>query len=293
MSIEKGVLLFKDEVTAGVDSVPLAANVIHLNSLKVAANPEIINNDPLSQTKGKARSLRGDSTINIEASLYLRGSGVAGTAPNVAPLLKSCGLAETSAAGKVSYSPTETVQTGTGYAHKGGLRYKSLATVSNLKMDAAINQPLNTTFTLDAGFSIPATTTAEPTVAEPTVQPVVMTSVTAITEDGTGIKVSSFAFDTANKKTRDLTTGSNGFHIADFDPQITLTKDGLTASDRAKLENASVVSIVATFGTVAGNKITFTANDCDMVALAGSNRDDVITSDITYSVVKTFTLDFS
>lgn len=298
MSIERGVLLFKDETTKGVDALPTAANAVWLNSLNINAAPEIIAHDPLSQTKGAAASLRGDSTITVEAALYLRGSGAAGTAPNTASLLKAAGLAETVTAGtKVSYTPTMAEQTGTGYSYKGGLLYKSLATVTSFKMDAAINQPLNTSFTLDAGFDIPATTVAEPTVTEPTVQPIVMTSVTAITEDGAGIKVASFSFDLGNNKTRDNTTGSNGHHISDFKPQITLTKDGLTAADRAKLENATSVAIVATFGTVAGNKIVLTANKCDMVGLTGSNRDDVSTSDITYDCVKTngndnFTLDF-
>jgi len=298
MSIEKGVLLFKDEVNKGVDPIPTASDAIWLNSLNINAAPEIVANDPLSQSKGAAKSLRGDSAINIEASLYLRGSGTAGTAPNVAALLKAAGLAETVSAGtKVSYAPTMTEQTGTGYSYKGGLFYKALATVTSFKMDASINQPLNSSFTLDAGFDVSATTVAEPTVAEPTVQPIVMTSVSAITSDGTGIKVASFSFDLGNNNTRDNTTGSNGFHISDFKPQITLTKDGLTAADRAKLEAATSVSIVAVFGTVAGNKITLTATNCDMVALAGSSRDDVITSDITYDCTKTngndnFTLEF-
>lgn len=92
------VILVKTEISEGTDAAPSASSDAIL--VEVPANP-FADNANIIQTNEATGSFDGAGPIvggirnTITFSHYLKGSGVAGTAPEFGPLLKACGWAET------------------------------------------------------------------------------------------------------------------------------------------------------------------------------------------------------
>lgn len=105
---DKRAALCKVESSYGTDSVPTeGANAIRMMNGKITPfEGEVLERDELNLDMGQAlKDLVGRHCI-FEFDVELAGSGVAGTAPALGPILRSCGLAETIVADtSVAYTP--------------------------------------------------------------------------------------------------------------------------------------------------------------------------------------------
>ncbi len=104
----KRVLLAKTEVTYGTDPTPSgAANAILVRSLDVTPlDADIVSRDLVRPYMGNFEQIIAAERVMVTFEVELQGSGTAGTAPAVGPLLRACGLSETIVAlTSVTYAP--------------------------------------------------------------------------------------------------------------------------------------------------------------------------------------------
>src|SRR6266545_2225267 len=135
---KRKVLLWKSEVTPGVDPVPVAGtNAILVRNVTIS---------PLEQ-EGEQRELDVNYIGNkgfivtgafqkLSCEVELAGAGAAGTAPGYGPLIKGCAASETINAGvSVVYAPVNPggETTGTFYLYIGGRLHKATYTVGTIK----------------------------------------------------------------------------------------------------------------------------------------------------------------
>jgi hypothetical protein len=96
---------------AGIESVEGVAetldettHAIKANEITVTPNPDIVRTAEFTSTLDAGRPLVGGVPMTIGIQVYCKGSGVAGTPPEVDPLLQACGFTPT-----VTGSPADTV----------------------------------------------------------------------------------------------------------------------------------------------------------------------------------------
>ena len=285
--------LAKKEVTKGTDSVPVAGTdgVRVENGFAPVPAAEKIPYDPVKATMGALKSLLGRKTINIAVPALVRGSGAAGTAPEIGALLQACGLVETINAGtSVVYGPTSveaSFESVSCYAYKDGILMKALGAVANAILECNINQPILANFTVQAGFDTAPTTTAAVVPTFSAIQPLVMNSADVIS-DGAAIKVSSFTLDLGDEMGDHNTTGQNEYSVANRKPTITLTKDSVsTIADWNALIAGTEFAISAAFGSVAGNIMTITAGKAVPMSNAIGERNERTTKEIVFELIET------
>lgn len=292
-TIYNQALLAKVETTKGTDIIPTSgANGIRVEKgYAVTPAAEKIAYDPVKATMGALKSLTGRKTISASVPVLVRGSGAAGTAPEIAPLLQACGLVETVALGvSVTYAPTSSsaaLKSASIYHYIDGVLMKSLGAVGTATLECAINAPISANFTIQSGFDTAPTTTAAVTPTFDTIQPIVMSSVDAIT-DGSTINVGAFTLDFGNEMGDHNTTGKNEYSVSNRKPTITLTKDSVsTIADWNALVNSTELSLSAVFGSIAGNIMTITATKAVSTALTTGARNERHTKEISFELLET------
>lgn len=293
MTIYNKAFLAKLEVTKGTDSVPVAAT----NGVRVergfvpAPTAEKLPYDPVKATMGGLKSMLGRKTISIPVPTLVRGSGAAGTAPEIGPLLQACGLVETVSAGvSVTYAPTSTpasLKSISTYSYIDGILMKALGAVGTATLECSINAPIAANFTIQAGFDTAPTTTTAVVPTLSAIQPIVMSSADVIS-DGSTIKVGAFTLDLANEIGDHHTTSQNEYTVSNRKPMITLTKDSVsTIADWNALIAGTEFSISAAFGATAGNIMTITAAKAVMTADSIAERNERQTKSITFELIET------
>jgi hypothetical protein len=102
-------ILAELEGTYGVDPVPTGAMNAILTKTSLAITPmetSQVKRDLITPYLGDIGALLADTYVKLECEIELSGSGVAGTAPGMDPLLQACGMAATIVAGNsVAYAP--------------------------------------------------------------------------------------------------------------------------------------------------------------------------------------------
>lgn len=111
MKAKLQMMLAKIETTYATDPVPTAAaNWIGVENIDL--NPVEMDTDDqttVSNRFGQDEKIVGAIWSTIAFDMPLRGSGTAGTAPNLDVILRSCGMAKVTTAGvSVTYSPIDT-----------------------------------------------------------------------------------------------------------------------------------------------------------------------------------------
>lgn len=104
---KKKLLLLKRETTYGVDPTPTGANdFIEARNLSLTPyEADVADRQLVRQSMGNTSKLITGRRVKLSFDLALAASGVAGTAPKIAPALRACGWAETVAAGvSVTYN---------------------------------------------------------------------------------------------------------------------------------------------------------------------------------------------
>lgn len=118
------VLLFRQESTYGVDPVPAAAtHAILVRNIQLSSEGlRMVDREAIRGSTGQLQRVYGGQLKRISFEVEVKGSGAAGTAPEIGPLLLSCGMDETVVAStSVTYQPNSvTFLSGTFYYYEGG-----------------------------------------------------------------------------------------------------------------------------------------------------------------------------
>lgn len=97
MLVNREIVLAKEETTYNTDAAPTGtANAILVEKPAWAFDSQRMLDRPAVRTSfGKLQKIFGGTLKMISFDVEMKGSGTAGTAPELGPLLKSCGMTET------------------------------------------------------------------------------------------------------------------------------------------------------------------------------------------------------
>jgi len=108
MLVHREVVLAKTESNYNVDAVPTdSANAILVENISMkSANVRMIERQAVRQSLAPLKQVYGGQLVELTFDVELKGSGTAGTAPELGVLLRACGMSElVSASTSVAYSP--------------------------------------------------------------------------------------------------------------------------------------------------------------------------------------------
>lgn len=124
LRVSNEVILFETEVTYGTDPTPSAStNAILVRNVQLSSEG-LRQNDRAAVRAGlgQLQTIYGGQLKRIRFECEVKGSGAAGTAPEIGPLIEACGFDEAVVgATSVTYTPENgTHESGTIYYYEGG-----------------------------------------------------------------------------------------------------------------------------------------------------------------------------
>lgn len=104
--INRDTIYAKVETTYNTDSVPVGSDAVLIRALQHAINPRLVARPALTGSLSDPQQAYAGALETVTITAEMRGSGAAGTAPEIGPLLRACGLSETVVAStSVTYAP--------------------------------------------------------------------------------------------------------------------------------------------------------------------------------------------
>lgn len=108
LRVSNEVLLAKTETTYNTDSVPTAGSnaILVRNASWATEGLRMVPREAIRASIGQLQDLYGGELRKVSFECEVKGSGAAGTAPEIGPLLEACGMSETVVgATSVTYKP--------------------------------------------------------------------------------------------------------------------------------------------------------------------------------------------
>ena len=284
--MRRRTVLAKIETTYGTDPVPTgAANAILVKSLNTTPiEATMLPRDLIRPYLGNFQDLVAAAYTKVDFEVELAASGTLGTAPAFGALLRACGMSETVSAGvSVTYAPVSTAfESNTLYINVDGVLHKMLGARGSfsLALSALAIPTIKFSF---SGLYGAITDTAVPTVVLTAWQsplPVNNTNTTGLTLQGyAGLAMSDLSIDMTNTVAfRSLVGGTEAVVLTNRQPVGSITFESTTVAAKdwftaAKL--ATLGAFAVTHGTVAGNKVTITAPQVQVMAPKYSDKDGI------------------
>lgn len=155
---KRSVLLAKDEVTYNTDSVPVAGtDAILIEDLAWAfANTRMHQRNPVRSSLGKLKPMYAGTLLTVSGKCEIKGSGAAGTPPEIAPLLRAAGWGETIVAStSVTYKPVSAQsshKSSSMYFFDDGLRLILTGARGTCNFDFSVGKPAMAEFAFTGHF---------------------------------------------------------------------------------------------------------------------------------------------
>lgn len=286
----KALILAKIEVTYGTDPTPTGlANAILCGDVDYDVIDSKVERNNIKPNYGAKRFVSIGEGQKLSFSVELKGSGVAGTAPEIGPLLRACNFTQVISAGvSVTYTPNS-AQAGesvTLYYYLDGLLHKITGARGSWAIaEGKVNTYVTLKFEFTGIYGGPvAEALASPT-WNATVPPVFRGAAFAI--DTYAAVIDGLALECKNDvvKRADLNaaTGILEWFIkersvtAKISPEMVLpaTKDfwGIWQAGTA-------VAMTATIGSAAGNRCVITAPAVQLDKPKYGDRENIVTADL-------------
>jgi hypothetical protein len=283
----KRTILSKIETTYGTDPVPTgAANAILVKSVTVTPmETQLVSRDLIRPYMGNSQNLAGSVYGKLEIEVELAGSGTAGTAPAFGPLLRACGLSETTSAGiSVVYAPVSgSFESVTNYFNQDGVLHKMCGSRGSVSVAFSAQGIPMLKFSFQGLYS-PVVDATPPTGVVfgafqlPLIVNNVNTSGLSLQGFG-GLVLSDLSIDLANAVTfRSLVGGTEQVLITDRKPAGSITFEATTVAAKdwwTAARSAATGALTVTHGTVAGNKVTIAAPQAQITQPNYSDKDGI------------------
>lgn len=164
MLTNREVILFGINDNAGIDpGLSASTHAILVEDPSWSNEGARMNERPAVRTShGKLQHVFGGSLMSVTFSAEIKGSGTAGTAPEIGPLLRVCGLDETIVAStSVTYAPVSTgYEDGTLYYYKDGTLRKLMGCVGTYNINLEAGSQGKAEFTITGHTQCNGTATA-------------------------------------------------------------------------------------------------------------------------------------
>lgn len=299
----RSVILAKVESTYNTDPTPAAATDAVLVE-NIAISPEgvrMIERKVAKPTFGSIKSVYAGMLVSVKFDCEMKGSGTAGTAPEIAPLLKACALKETVvAATSVTYKPSS-VDTDhksiTLYFYEDGLRYKITGARGKVTFSLQTGAAGKASFTFTGHLVGPSDVAIVSPTYNAQVPPPVINAPFAI--DSYSAVIAKLDFDLGIElATPDNIAATDGYgevRITDmncsgsFDPEATLvaTYDWIT-----KWKSSGTYALTTgAVGATGGNKYTVSMPAVLYSEIGTADRSGILTRDVKFMAVESSTDD--
>lgn len=292
----RAVLLAKIETTYNTDPTPVAnTNAILVENLAWSfEGARRAERAAVRNSLAPLKSLYGGSLMSITFDAEIKGSGAAGTAPELGTLLRGCGFAETVvAATSVTYKPASSGhESVTFYLYEDGVRYIVTGCRGTVTASLQTGATGKFSFTFTGHFAGPADQSLATPTYNATVPPVLINVPFAI--DSYSAVISKLDFDLGNTvATPDNIAATDGYG------QIQITGRALTGSidPEASLvaaydwvtkwkSSGGYALTTGAIGATAGNKYTISMPAVVYTEMTSGDRDGILTREVSFMGVE-------
>ncbi len=281
------LLLAKIESTYNVDPTPTGADdAVLVENLSWSSAGLKMNDRPaVRPSGGTLQHIYGGRLLQVSFEAEVKGSGSAGTAPDLGPLLRACGLGETIVAStSVTYAPVSTgKESCTLYLHEDGKRIIVTGCRGNVSFSMTAGGIVKATFTM-TGHEAAQTDTALATPTYDGTDPVAFVG-GSFSVGGTSLVIATLDFDLGNTvATPESVNGSDGYDEIeitgrDVNGNIDPLDELVATEDFLGIFKAGTTAALAsgTIGATAGNRLAVSmpalyyrdASSADRDGLAG------------------------
>lgn len=296
LKMRKAILLAKPEVTYGTDPLPVGANAILVRNMRPSPlESEFVGRDLIRPYFGSSEQLLVGTHCKIDFEIELAGSGVAGTPPKWAPVLKACGFNETDTASDDTYTPNSNSTYVAGdsvslYYNLDGVLHKILGARGDVSFELTAKQipVMKFSFTgLYGGITDAAAATPDYS-GFMAPKPVDTTWTPTGTLHGISPVISGLTIAMNNAVAYRKLIGAEAVIITDRKPsgQITFEADLVATKDWwTTARNATLAALQIVHGTAAGNIIQIDAPKVQIGAPSYQDQDGVamLQCDLTFT----------
>jgi hypothetical protein len=292
----KRLILVKTEATYGTDASPAGTDALLVRNLDITPlSGDVVSRDLIRPYLGNYDQLIGLTSVGITFEVELAGSGTAGTAPKFDAILKACGLSATIVSStSVTYAPVSaSFSSATIYFNVDGVLHKLTGCRGSMTMSCAVGAIPTLAFNLTGVYNAP-TDTAQPAVTYSA------QATPLIFREGNTSSFSFFSysgvlqsvdFNLANDLVyRELVGGTKETLITDRKPAGTVMIEAPTIATKDFFTTAlgsSTGNLTFLHGTTAGNRVTFTASQVDVLNPTYQDQDSIMMLSVPYVALPT------
>jgi len=306
MLVKQGTLLLKIESAYGVDASPIAADAILVEGEVGMSYDAVrtIEQAPEKATLGKEEDLYAGNLVRFEFGVAMKGSGAAGTAPEIGQALRACGLDETIVAStSVAYAPVSTaIESATIYYYHAGKLQIALGCRGNVDLAFGTDDKIMANFSFvgkDGGDSDVAIVAG----TYDSTSPIAFIGA-SVDVGGYAARVSNLSLDVGNQvefpPDANAADGYSDIFIVDrdmtgsIDPEHTLKATEDWIGDWKSMVDKAVTTGVV--GTTAGNLVQLTVPTARYRSIEFASRNGLRSLEIPFRAVgddSAFTLTFT
>ena len=292
----KRLIQVKGEATYGTDSSPAGTDALLVRNLEITPiEADVVSRDLIRNYLGNSPQLLANTRVSITFQAELAGSGTAGTPPRYGALLRACGLLEAVVAStSVTYTPRSAgFESATIYFNNDGIRHVLTGCRGTFTMNCEVGQIPTLDFTMIGVYNAPTDTALPTTTYSQQASPLIFRqgNTSAFQFFSYAGCLQSVSFDMANETVyRELVGCTKEILITNRAPAGTVMIEAPTLATKdyfniAQTETTGNLTFL--HGTAAGNRVTFTAGQCDITNPTYADQDGVQMLNIPYVAVPT------
>lgn len=267
------LLLAKSEATYGTvpSPAPAGTDAVLISNLEVSPlQLELKDRELVQGYLGNTAQVVGQTSVGVNFSVELAGSGTAGTAPRWSSLMKACGFSETIVAStSVTYAPVSSSFSSVALDFRNdGIKHLILGVRGNVAIEMSAGEIPKLNFTFIGIYGAPTATANPATTFTNQSTPVAVNAdnTTSVSVHSYSACMNAFSLDMGNNTVfRQLAGCTKQVMITDRAPSgsITVELPALGTKDFYTIAAAQTAGAISfQHGQTAGNIATLTASTC-------------------------------
>ena len=292
----KRLIQVKGEATYGTDSSPAGTDALLVRNLEITPiEADVVSRDLIRNYLGNSPQLLANTRVSITFQVELAGSGTAGTPPRYGALLRACGLLEAVVAStSVTYTPRSAgFESATIYFNNDGIRHVLTGCRGTFTLNGEVGQIPTLDFTMIGVYNAPSDVALPTTTYSQQASPLIFRqgNTSAFQFFSYAGCLQSVSFDMANETVyRELVGCTKEILITNRAPSgtVMIEAPSLATKDYFNIAQTETTgNLTFLHGTAAGNRVTFTAGQCDITNPTYADQDGVQMLNIPYVAVPT------
>jgi len=292
----KRLIQVKKESTYGTDSTPIGTDALLVRNLEITPiEADVVSRDLIRNYLGNSPQLLANTRVSITFQVEMAGSGTAGTAPRYGGILQACGLSETIVTStSVTYAPvSSSFSSATIYFNNDGIRHIMTGCRGTFTLNAEVGQIPTIDFTMIGVYNAPTDTALPTTTYSAQASPLIFKegNTSAFQFFSYAGCLQSVSLDIANETVyRQLVGCTKEVQITNRAPNGTVMIEAVSLATKdffSIAQTETTGNLTFLHGTTAGNRVTLTAGQCDIINPTYGDQDGVQMLNIPYVAVPT------